>query len=151
MIINENLSPINELNVEARNSRYNNRLISFDKLTVEEGKKYTLSFYGKQNDKGSGRYSLGFFRERQGNSIFINNYACNQRNSLTFVYSSEMNRIVFYSDIPDDTMGVSADFTMIKLEKGDQMTPYLPHKSKVKADNQAIFPIGGGYHEVYPL
>ena len=38
------------------------------------------------------------------------------------------------------------------LSTKDKMTPFLPHKSKVKADNQAIFPIGGGYFkEVYPI
>ena len=144
MIINENLLPINELHIEVRNIRYNNKPIYFDKLPLEKGKEYTLSFYGKQNDKGSGRYSVGLFRERAGDVIFIKKYACNQINSFTFVYTSEMNRLVFYSDIPGDTIGVSADFTMIKLEKGDQMTPYLPHESKVKPENQAIFPIGGG-------
>lgn len=28
---------------------------------------------------------------------------------------------------------------------------YVPNKKAVKPDNQAIFPIGGGYREVYPL
>ena len=28
---------------------------------------------------------------------------------------------------------------------------YLPNKNSVKPENQAIFPIGGGYHEVFPI
>lgn len=151
MRINENLSPINELHLQAKNGIYNSKAIKFDELPVEEGEKYTLSFYGKQNEKGSGSYSLVFHREAIGDSILTKDYDCNQRNSFTFIYTSEMNRFNLYSDIIGQETGVSADFTMIKLEKGDQMTPYLPHKSKVKAENQAIFPIGGGYHEVYPL
>lgn len=151
MIINENLLPINELHLKAKNTRYNSAIIYFDKLLVEEGEQYTLSFYGKQNEKGSGIYSLIFHRKAQGDQLLSKRYACNQRNSLSFVYTSEMNRFNFYADIIGEEIGVSADFIMMKLEKGDQMTPYLPHKSKVKPENQAIFPIGGGYHEVFPI
>ncbi len=142
--INKNLLPINELHIEAQNSMYVNKRINFSDLNLEEGEEYTLSLYVKQNEKGSGKYSLGFFREAAGDSILIKKFVCNQRNSVTFVYTLEMNRISLYPNIIDNTMGVSADFTILKLEKGDQMTPYLPHKSKVKAENQAIFPIGGG-------
>ena len=28
---------------------------------------------------------------------------------------------------------------------------YLPNKNSVKPEKQAIFPIGGGYHEVFPI
>lgn len=151
MIVNENLLPINEFHIKAKNGIYNSKAISFDELPVEEGEKYTLSFYGKQNEKGSGRYSLIFHREATGDTILIKHYDCNQRNSFTFVYTSEMKRFNLYADIIGEETGVSADFTMLKLEKGDQMTPYLPHKSNVKADKQAIFKSGGVFQEVYPL
>lgn len=144
MIVNENLLPINEFHLKAKNTRYNSAITYFDKLPVEEGEKYTLSFYGKQNEKGSGIYSLIFHRRAQGDQMISRRYSCNQRNSFTFVYTSEMNRFNFYADIIGEEIGVSADFTMLKLENGDQMTLYLPHKSNVKAENQAIFPIGGG-------
>ena len=151
MIINENLLPINEFHIEAKDVNYNSRAISFNELPVEEGEKYTLSFYGKQNEKGSGSYTLIFHRKAIGDSIFEKQYECNKRNSFTFVYKSEMDRFNLYADIAGEEAGVSADFNMLKLEKGDQMTPYLPYKNNVKADNQAIFPIGGGYREVFPL
>lgn len=32
----------------------------------------------------------------------------------------------------------------LKLEKGDNATPYIPNKNSVKADNQAVFLSGGG-------
>ena len=151
MIVNENLLPINEFHIEARVDGFNKKSINFNELPVEEGEKYTLSFYGKQNEKGSGSYSLIFHRNAIGNQILSKQYECNKRNSLTFVYTSEMARFNLYADIMGETVGVSADFTLIKLENGDQMTPYLPYKSNVKAENQAIFPVGGGYREVFPI
>ena len=32
----------------------------------------------------------------------------------------------------------------IKLEIGENPTPFIPNKEDVKAENQAVFPIGGG-------
>ena len=151
MIVNENLLPINEFHIEAKDSQHNSKSISFNELPVEEGEKYTLSFYGKQNEKGSGSYSLIFYRNAIGDTILSKQYECNKRNSFTFVYTSEMDRFNLYADIIGETTGVSADFNMLKLEKGDQMTPYLPHKSNVKAENQAIYLAGGVFQEVYPL
>lgn len=151
MIVNENLLPINEFHIEAKDRKFNHQAINFNELPVEEGEKYTLSFYGKQNEKGSGSYSLIFHRNAIGDTILSKQYECNKRNSFTFVYTSEMDRFNLYADIIGEEIGVSADFNMLKLEKGDKMTPYLPHKSNVKAENQAIFPVGGGYHEVFPL
>ena len=48
------------------------------------------------------------------------------------------------------------DFDVITIKHfylgiGNSNTPNLPRKNEVKAENQAIFPIEGGYHEVFPI
>ena len=150
MIVNENLSPINEFHIEAKDGRFNSQAISFNELPVEEGEKYTLSFYGKQNEKGSGSYSLIFHRKAIGDKILSKQYECNKRNSFTFVYTSEMDRFNLYADIIGEEIGVSADFIMIKLEKGDKATPYIPNENSIETAKRQYF-IGGGTSRKYIL
>lgn len=38
-----------------------------------------------------------------------------------------------------------------KLKVGEDDSLWVTNKNEVKPENQAIFPIGGGYHEVFPI
>ena len=78
-------------------------------------------------------------------------FTTKERNSFTFTYKEGVtSRIACYAGVHGSTSGISADYTKIKLEKGKEMTPYLPHKSKLESDKQAIFPPEGEYKEIQP-
>ena len=117
-----------------------------DKL--EENKKYTISFDVNQTYSGSGYVNFG--RVKDGALQDWAEKSVNDRLELTFNKMENM-RIVCYTDVAGKTEDVGLKAFNIKLEFGDAATQYIPNKSKVKAENQAIFPIGGGYHEVFPL
>ena len=150
MIINENLSNQDRIILDAKNLNFRFGEFILDNLGLVDGEAYTFS-------------AIVSLSEGQESTIIVynNDYSINsgssrfstkKRNSFTFVFKKDVTtKIACYAGIHGSTSSISAEYTNIKLEKGDQMTPYLPHKSKVKAENQAIFPIGGGYHEVYPL
>ncbi|EEI83488.1 hypothetical protein [Anaerococcus tetradius] len=115
---------------------------------LEENKKYTISLNLNQTENGSGYVNFGrvigsSLQDFKKNSV-------KDRLELTFD-KTENTRILCYTDLAGKTDDVGLKAFNIKLEFGDAATQYIPHKSKVKAENQAIFPIGGGYHEVYPL
>lgn len=63
--------------------------------------------------------------------------------SYTFTLKDKNTHIYLYLGVAGSTKG-TYKLNQEKLENGDQMTLYLPHKSNVKAENQAIFPSGGG-------
>ena len=47
--------------------------------------------------------------------------------------------------------GASGYIYGLGIYKDSPSEVYLPNKNSVKPDNQAIFPIGGRYHEVFPI
>lgn len=147
--VNENLCEANNFTIEPENKSYNYRIIKLSNNLID-GEIYTFYAKVKQSNNGSGR--CGFVIRKQGYS----NEAWTTLPADNFIYKFRYSKerqeeILLYSDVQEKTNNVGAEFYNVSIVKGDQMTPYLPHKSKVKADNQAIFPIGGGYHEVYPL
>lgn len=150
MVINENLSMQDKIILTAKEiaSRFSSVLI--DNLGLVDGEIYTFSSNLNLSEGETSSVILfdSDYKIQSGTSTFT----VQKRNSFTFTYKEGVtSRIACYAGVHGSTSGISADYTKIKIEKGDQMTPYLPHKSTVKPDNQAIFPIGGGYHEIYPL
>lgn len=143
MIINENLSTQDKIILSPKDvsARFNSMFIY--NISLVDGETYTFSA-NLNLSKGETASIILFdsdYKIRSGTSIFTTK----ERNSFTFTYKEGVtSRIACYAGVHGSTNGISAEYTNIKLEKGDKMTPYLPHKSKVKADNQAIFPIGGG-------
>lgn len=143
MIINENLYEGNQkLSFPRAKGNYNyiTILSNEDVDNLEENKKYTISFDVNQTENGSGYVNFGrvigpVLREREKKSV-------KDRLELTFNKERDM-RIVCYTDIAGKTEDVGLDVFNIKLDPGDTATLYIPHKSKVKPENQAIFPIGG--------
>lgn len=139
--VKENLCEVNNLTIKPENKSYNWKKIKTPNSLVD-GEIYT--FYAKvnQSDNGSGR--CGFVIRKQG-------YANSAWTTLpveNFVYKFKYNKerqaeILIYSDVQEKTHNIGAEFYNISIVKGDGMDIYLPHKSKVKPDNQAIFPIGG--------
>ena len=51
----------------------------------------------------------------------------------------------------DYNLGCSGYIYGLGIYKDLPSEVYLPNKNSVKPENQAIFPIGGGYHEVFPI
>lgn len=150
MIINENLSIQDKIILSARDINHRFDSVIIDNLGLVNGETYTFS--------ADVSLSEG---EEATIIIFNSDYKVNhkstrlstkKRSSLTFVYNNESTgRIACYAGVHGSTNGISAEYTNIKLEKGDQMTPYLPHKSKVKPSKQAVFVAGGVFQEVHPL
>ena len=118
---------------------------------LKENQEYTLSFNIKQI-VGSGKFTLGIFNKAHSRSA--GTYALNADDKVSFVFAYRAGvseKLLIYSDIAGQTKGAKAEIKNIKLEEGKEMSEYKPHKEDVKPENQAIFPIGGGYHELYPL
>lgn len=143
MIINENLSTQDKIILSARDVQNRFSSLFIANLGLIDGETYTLSANLKLSEGETASIILfdSDYKIQSGSSTFTTK----ERNNFTFTYKEGVtNRLICYAGIHGSTNGISAEYTNIKLEKGEQMTPYLPHKSKVKADNQAIFLIGGG-------
>lgn len=143
MIINENLYEGKQiLNYPKARGKYNyiTILSNADVDKLEENKKYTISLNLSQTENGSGYVNFGrvigsSLQDFKKNSV-------KDRLELTFDKTENM-RIVCYTNLAGKTEDIGIDAFNIKLEFGDKETQYIPHKSKVKAENQAIFPSGG--------
>ena len=143
MIINENLSTQDRIILDAKKLNFRFGECILTNLGLVDGETYTFS--ADLNLSEGEEASVIIFDSDYKTRIRISIFSTKGRNSFTFVYKEGVtSRLLCYAGIHGSTNGISAEYTNIKLEKGDQMTPYLPHKSKVKVDNQAIFPIGGG-------
>ncbi|WP_276862955.1 hypothetical protein [Anaerococcus tetradius] len=151
MIINENLYKGNQkLSYPREKGNYNyiTILSNADVDNLEENKKYTVSFEVNQTENGSGYVNFG--RVIGSRLQDWTKKSVKDRIELTFNKAQDM-RIVCYTDLAGKTEDIGIDAFNIKLEFGDKANQYIPHKSKVKAENQAIFPIGGGYQDIYPI
>ena len=157
MIINKNL--LNEKRIHSdltKRENYNWKAVRY-KLPDDliDGETYTASCTIRQGENGTGYSSIIILGPKPGAPIPLPNEYLNipiSNLQTTFTYSSKnMEFIDFCIDVWEKTSDKTGTIIKAKIEPGDKMTPYLPHKSNVKADNQAIFPIGGGYHEVFPI
>lgn len=143
MIVNENLSTQDKIIISPRDEKFRYQAFYIDNLDLIDGKTYTFS--ANLNLSEGEIASVILFDSSYEILTKRLKFTTNERNSFAFTYKEGVtSRLALYSGIAESTNGISAEYTNIKLEKGDKMTPYLPHKSKVKPENQAIFPIGGG-------
>lgn len=143
MIVNENLSGQNSIILDSKDSSFRFGAFFLSDLGLVEGETYTFSAELTLSEGEEGTVIL-FDSDYKVNSKSTR-LSTKERTSFTFVYKEGMtNKIACYAGVHGSTSGITARYTHIKLEKGDQMTPYLPHKSNVKVENQAIF-LGGGY------
>lgn len=157
MIVNENLLKgySGTHKVEAKNNgvaqdNYNYKPIVIP-TNLKENQEYTLCFKLKQFN-GSGEFSIRLYdmetKKLSGGASFR---VSDEKIYFNFVYKAELTEnLLIYNDILGQTRGVGLELNDIILveghfERGVNEIVYLPHKEDVKADNQAIFPIGGGY------
>ena len=147
--VKENLCEVNNLTIEPENKDYNFRRINLSNDLVD-GEIYTFSAKVKQTNNGSGRCGFAIRKEGFGNAVWITLPI----ESFVYKFKYEKERqedILIYSDVQDNTYNVGVELHNVSIVKGDGMGIYLPHKTNVKADNQAIFLAGGVFQEVYPL
>lgn len=148
MIVNDNLIKQSSIVLEAKDIAYRYGAVFLDSLNLVEGATYTFSANLDLSEGSEGKVIV--FDKTYTVYSKISMFSTKNRSFLTFVYKGDStHRIACYAGLTGSTDGISARYSNIKLEKGDKMTPYLPHKTNVKADNQAIFPSGGGYSKRY--
>lgn len=150
MIINENLSTQDKIILSAKDIAARFTAVFIDNLGLIDGETYTFSANLNLSEGETASILLfdSDYKIQSGKSTFT----AQERNGFTFTYKEGVtSRLACYAGVVGSTNGISAEYTKIKIEKGDQMTPYLPHKSKVKPENQVIYPAGGVFQEVYPL
>lgn len=148
MIVNENLYSSNDIYVPPNNISFQFLPVKFE-MNFEVGKSYTISFEVSLSEGNS--CTLSIFNKDFSAMLFTKICTAGSRNSLTFKFNnSNEYKFAFYAGIAGKTQNIKAYYKNIKIEKGDKMTPYLPHKSKVKPDKQAVFPIGGGIQRNIP-
>lgn len=141
--VNENLSTQDKIILTPKDVDFRFASIFIDNLGLIDGETYT--FLANLNLSEGETASIILFDSDYKIQSGTATFTTEERNSFTFTYKEGVtSRLSCYAGIHGSTNGISAEYTNIKLEKGDQMTPYLPHKSKVKAENQAIFVAGGG-------
>lgn len=147
--VKENLCEVNNFVIDPENRAYNYREIKIPNSLVD-GEIYTFSAKVKQSNNGSGK--CGFVIRKQGlsNSVWV--VLPIESFVYTFKYDEEKQEdILLYPDMQEKTYNIGAEFYNISIVKGDGIDIYVPNKTDVKPDNQAIFPIGGGYREVFPI
>ena len=163
MIVSENLLKGNsgthkvELKNKGTASDNYNYLKITAPATLEENQKYTFCFRFKQFN-GSGEFSVMLYDKdniKRFGSARLN--VSDDRHYFNFIYRAGLTiNLLVYVDLSGETRGAGAEIKDMIIvdgyyEKTGKEIIYLPNKNDVKPENQAIFPIGGGYHEVYPL
>ena len=147
--------------LEARNGGDNSDNFSYRMViiptTLEENQQYTFCFKFKQYN-GSGNFTVAIFDKINKTAAVRTIYEVSDKQMfINFTYKKGVtDNILIYTDVAGETRGIGAETKdMILLdgyyEKTGEEIVYLPHREEVKPDNQAIFPIGGGYREVFPL
>ena len=122
-------------------------------LGLEHGKEYTISFdVLTLGEKSRGEVGV-FVTSRTGSEdTFKETIKVYGRVSATFTYDENKSDRIGLAPGPVGNAGnCEASFDKVKLEEGSESTIYILSKKDVKLENQAIFPIGGGYHEVFPI
>lgn len=147
--------------VEARNKGVASDNFNYKRIDMptncKENQKYTLCFKLKQLN-GSGEFSISLYNKGNTKSAGRAELQVDdERMYFNFIYRAGITeRILIYNDVAGQTRGVGLELKDIILveghfERGGNEIVYLPHKEDVKPENQAIFPIGGGYREVLPI
>lgn len=148
MIVNENLYSGNDIYVPPNNIKYQFIPVDFG-IDFEVGKSYTISCEVSVSEGES--CELRIYNENYREVLFSKRFIVDSREFMTFKFDdSNKYRAAFYAGIAGKTINIKAYYKKIKIEPGDQMTPYIPNKNSVKADNQAVFLSGGVFQEVYP-
>ena len=110
---------------------------------LEIGETYTVSFVLKQKEGGSGKSTVCIFDENIYSRPFRGEFKVGY-NEFSFEYSDKTVNLLLYPDVfGQHGNGRKSFYDNITITKGSAGDVYMPHKSKVKPDNQAIFPIGG--------
>lgn len=117
---------------------------------LRENQEYTFCLRAKQYG-GSGKFSIRVTDVNYTRFPFDASLQANEEKVyFNFVYRPGITeKLLIYSDIHGNTRGVELDIKDIVLvegrfERGVNEIVYLPYKEDVKAENQAIFPSGGG-------
>lgn len=147
--------------IEPRNKGTASDNYNYQQITIpdtfEENQKYTFCFRFKQFN-GSGEFSVTLHDKSNTKRAGVARFnVSDSRFYLNFIYRAGVtDDILIYADVSGETRGVGAEIKDMIIvdgyheETGGEIV-YLPNKNDIKADNQAIFPIGGGYHDIYPL
>lgn len=148
--VNENLSTQNKIILTAKEIDSSFASAFIDDLGLVDGETYTFSSNLNLSEGETSSVILfdSEYKIQSGTSTFT----AQERNDFTFTYKEGVtSRLACYAGVHGRTSGISARYTNIKLEKGKEMTPYVPHKSKLESDKQAIFPPKGEYTEISPI
>ena len=149
MIVNENLSTKDKIILSAKDIAARFEAVLIDNLGLVDGETYTFSANLNLSEGETASILLfdSDYKVLSGKSTFT----AQERNGFTFTYKEGVtSRIACYAGIHGSTNGISAEYTKIKIEKGDQMTPYLPHKSNLPPEKQHLLPPEGDYKEIQP-
>lgn len=149
MIVNENLSTKDKIILTAKDVDARFESVLIDNLGLVDGETYTFSSNLNLSEGETSSVMLydSNYKVLSGKSTFT----AQERNDFTFTYKEGVtSRIACYAGVHGSTSGISADYTKIKIEKGDQMTPYLPHKDNLPTDKQPLLPPEGDYKEIQP-
>lgn len=142
MIINENLSRQDKIILTERNVDARFASVFIDNLDLVDGETYTFSanLNLSKGETSSVMLYDSDYKVLSGTSTF----SIKELSSFTFTYNDGVtSRIACYAGIHGSTSGISAEYTNIKIEKGDKATAYIPNKNSLEPSKQAIFPIGG--------
>ena len=140
--------------VEAKNSGVASDNYNYKEIAIptdcKKNQEYTCCFKVKQFN-GSGEFSINIFDKYNKKSAGLTRIKVSNENVyFNFKYRAGITEhLLIYTDISGQTRGVGLELKDIILveghfERGGNEIVYLPHKEDVKAENQAIYPIGGG-------
>lgn len=151
MLVKHNLyKGIKKLIINPSSKADNFEIEFYEDLGCEEGKEYTLSFYAKQTNNGSGKFSI----LRQDSDMRIIDSAIlsvGERQAIKLNYDPNGEMLfVIYPDIKDKCANIGLTLFNFKLEEGDGVTLYIPHIKNLPIDKKSLFPPEGDYKEIQP-
>ena len=150
MIINQNLTMHDKIILSAKDVAARFEAVFIDNLGLVDGQTYTFSANVNLSE-GETASTILFdsdYKIQSGTATFTTK----ERNSFTFTNKEGVtSRVVCYAGVSGSTNGISAEYTNIKLEKGEQMTPFLPHKDNLPEEKQPFLPPEGNYKEIQAL
>ena len=143
MIINENLSTQDKIILTAKDVDARFASVFIDNLGLVDGETYTFS--GNLNLSEGETSSVILFDSNYKVQSGISTFSTKERSSFSFTYRDGVtSRIACYAGVHGSTSGISARYTNIKLEKGEEKTLYIPNKNTLETAKRPYF-IGGGY------
>lgn len=151
MVINENLyTGPRKVEIKALDNNANYQEVIIPDGLID-GERYTISAdISQKNGKGVISYVI-FDKDIRLRGEFVH-AKINGKTPFTFNYKSELtHKILLYSGQAGNTRGISTIYSNIKIEKGEEATPYIPSKNSLDPSKQSVFKAGGVFQEVYPL